>query len=109
MKNLAIPKFLATNYEIHQWRHAIAILQVDFPNEWQEIVEVLSNFRLKKSDIAVGGGNKSKVAETLDRAFNARGWLEKSFETKVVIDNTTAISITSVCCLSFVRSALGLS
>ena len=83
-----LPRFLHEYYEIHEWRHACAILQTDFPSELRDIIEVLSGFRLYRSYIDVGGGNKSKVSGSLDSSFYSRGWVEKSFDTKVVIDET---------------------
>ncbi len=29
-----LPSFVAQNYECHEWKHASAILSLDFPNEW---------------------------------------------------------------------------
>jgi hypothetical protein len=82
-----VPDFIQTNYEVHEWRHAIAILSQDFPGEWQDIIDVLTNFRLPKSGIVVPGGRKTKhVAGALDQAFYDRGWKEKKFYTKVVVD-----------------------
>lgn len=81
-----LPEFIQTHYEVHEWRHAIAVLSQDFPNEWQDIIEILTSFRLQKSAINVGGGRKSKVAEALDQAFYDRGWKETQFKTKVVVD-----------------------
>lgn len=82
-----LPDFVRSHYETHEWKHACAILKQDFPQEWAEIVEVLTHFRLKKSWIAVGGGRKSKVAEAFDGALGERGWKEKGFDTKVTVDN----------------------
>jgi len=81
-----IPDFLRDHYEIREWRHASAVLARDFPEQWADIMAVLGEFRLKKSHIIVGGGNKSKVANTIDAAFRARGWDEKLFDTKIVVD-----------------------
>lgn len=44
-----LPQFILENYEVHEWKHACAILKYDFPNEWDNILEVLTNFRIKKS------------------------------------------------------------
>lgn len=87
MAATSFPEFIRSHYEIHEWRHASAILQVDFPDEWQDLIDVLTNFRLLYSDIVVSGGNKSNVARKLDLAFNAKGWREKAFSTKVVVDD----------------------
>jgi hypothetical protein len=81
-----IPDFLTKHYEIHEWRHATSILQGDFPEEWQDMVDVLSAFRLLKSDIVQPGGRKSPIAVKFDEAFFARGWIEKAFDTRIVID-----------------------
>lgn len=82
-----IPHDLREKFEIHEWRHASAILQHDFPDEWKDIVEVLSAFRLLKSEILAKGGRKTKVADRLDKPLYAKGWTEKKFDTKVVIDS----------------------
>ena len=31
-----IPFDILEKYEIHEWKHAIAILKNDFPNEWDD-------------------------------------------------------------------------
>jgi hypothetical protein len=81
-----IPEFIKENYEIHEWRHAIAILSADFTDEWNDICEILSAFRLKKSFITTAGGRKSLVSEWIDSNFYQRGWIEKNFETAIIID-----------------------
>lgn len=81
-----IPDYILQNYEVHEWKHACAILNSDFTSEWNDIISVLMEFRLRKSWITVGGKNKSFVAKSIDNAFVQRGWVEKSFETKVIVD-----------------------
>lgn len=81
-----IPQFVRDNYEIHEWRHASAVMVKDFPNEWADLMAVLGGFRLKKSYIAVGGGNRSLVSASIDGGFFARGWRETQFDTKIVVD-----------------------
>lgn len=84
----SIPKFIRESYEIRQWRHAIAVLKSDYKAEWKEILDVLGSFRLHRSEVLEPGGRKSKVAERIDGALTARGWEERRFETKIVIDET---------------------
>lgn len=78
--------FIWEHYQCHEWKHASAILSQDFPKEWQDIVEVLTLFRLKKSWITQPGGRKSKVSEFIDSFLYAKAWQEKKFETGVVLD-----------------------
>jgi hypothetical protein len=81
-----LPQSIRERYEVHEWRHACAILAHDFPSEWADIVDLLLQFRFCKSWINVGGGSKSLVAEAIDEFLHDRGWYEKKFETKVVVD-----------------------
>jgi len=89
-----LPSFVQENYEIHDLRHASAILFKDFPNEWKDIIEVLSNFRLRKSWIIKAGGRKSSIAQSIDDAFYAKGWVEKKFETAITVDGDSRESPT---------------
>jgi len=86
MSQKIFPEFIRDNYEIHEWNHAITILEGDFPSEWEDLVAVLLEFRLLNSWISIGGGRKSKVAGWLDSKLNERGWIEKAFDTKMVVD-----------------------
>src|ERR1035437_9349158 len=71
-----LPKFIRDHFEIREWRHAIAILATDYPNEWKDILATLSEFRLMKSE----------VSARLDGALTKRGWQERAFKTKIVVD-----------------------
>lgn len=41
-----LPQFIRTHYEVHEWKHVCAILKQDFVSEWDDIVSVLTEFRL---------------------------------------------------------------
>lgn len=84
-----IPAFIRENYEVQEWKHACAILSTDFPDEWQDIMEVLTDLRIRRSHIAVGGGGKSKIAQGIDIAFKSRGWVERKWNTRIVVDQST--------------------
>jgi Restriction endonuclease BglII len=81
-----LPAFIREHYEVHEWKHACAILKQDFPEEWADICAMLSEFRLQKSWITVGGGSKSRVSGWIDSFLYARGWVEKQFDTEIVVD-----------------------
>lgn len=82
-----LPQSIRDKYQAHEWRHACAILHTDFPDEWQDILALLEQFRLCKSWITVGGGRKSGVAEAMDQFLYSRGWIEKNFATSVKVDD----------------------
>ena len=81
-----LPSFILENYEVHEWRHALAILRQDFRQEYGEMCDVLTRFRLRKSWITVGGGRKSKVSEWIDGELLKHGWKAKNFDTKITVD-----------------------
>ena len=89
-----LPDFIRENYEIYEWRHATAILAADFPEEWQEILDLLDSFRLYKEWIAEGGGNKTNLAGWIDHILGKKGWIETSFNTQIKVDDTTRDSPT---------------
>jgi len=89
-----LSSFVRENYEVHEWRHALAILRSDFPAEFAEIVDVLTRFRLQKSWINVGGGRKSRVAEWIDGELLGHGWRPKNFDTKITVDERSIESPT---------------
>ena len=81
-----ISRSIRKKYEIHEWKHASAILAADFPDEWKDIIDLLQQFKFCKSWITVGGGRKSKVADAIDSFLFKRSWVEKKFSTSVKVD-----------------------
>ena len=89
-----LPQFIRDNYEVHEWKHAVAILKKDFPEEYNDIMEVLTNFQLHKSQMIAPGGGKSSISQYFDIEFTKRGWREKAFDTKIVVDQHEALTPT---------------
>ncbi|HEX8366238.1 MAG TPA: BglII/BstYI family type II restriction endonuclease [Allosphingosinicella sp.] len=81
-----VPPDLQELYRVREWRNAAGVLATACPNEWQEIIEVLSAFRLLRSEVEAAGGRKSPISNQIDGAFYARGWQEKQFQTSIKID-----------------------
>jgi hypothetical protein len=90
MLEARLPKFVRENYYCGEWLHASAIMENDFPQEWAELLDALTSFRLKKSHIEKGGKNKSELAKSFDSFLEHRDWKETRFDTKVVVDETEA-------------------
>jgi len=92
-KNL-LPDDIRDNYQIEERHHACSILKTDFPSQWRDLIDVLREFRLRKTDFAKKGGNKSPIARAIDSLFFERGWIEKSFEIKVTADGDETLAPT---------------
>ncbi len=90
-----LPKIdLIEGWDCYDWRNARTILEHGHPNEWRDIIEVLSAFRLTHSDIKKKGGRKTAVAEAVDSQFYARQWIEHTFDTAVIVDKVQSDSPT---------------
>jgi hypothetical protein len=74
-------------YNVREWRNATGVLTTACPNEWADIVAILREFRLYRSEIQAKGGNRSPISRRLDGAFYSRGWIEKDFATAILIDD----------------------
>lgn len=81
-----LPENLRRNYEVHEWKHACAVLKGDFSKEWNDIVTVLGKFRLQESNVRSPGGGLSPISQWFNKAFSDLGWQEKSFETAIKVD-----------------------
>jgi hypothetical protein len=89
-----LPRDIRESYEVEERHHACSILKADFPEHWRDLIEVLREFKLKRSDIAKKGGNKSPIARAIDALFLGRGWVEKSFDIKVTADGKETLAPT---------------
>jgi hypothetical protein len=81
-----IPSDLLDKYHVKEWRNATGILTTACEPEWKEVIEVLRDFRLLKSEVRVGGGNKSLISQRIDKPLYAKGWVEKNFHTAIIVD-----------------------
>ena len=81
-----VPAELLVLYEVYEWRNGLAVLSAACPEEWSDVKAVLGGFRLHHTEIATPGGRKSLIADRLDGAFKRRGWKEKRFDTRILID-----------------------
>ena len=81
-----IPETIQQKYDVFEWNHAVAILRTDFPDEWQDLMDVLDSYTLRKSDILAPGKNKSSIAAYLDDFLYQRGWVEKKFDITINVD-----------------------
>jgi hypothetical protein len=89
-----VPPDIQALYHVKEWRNAAGVLTTACPAEWQDILDVLRGFRLLRSEVVVGGGNRSLISRRIDGAFYSRGWEEKTFDTAFLVDGTPTTSPT---------------
>jgi hypothetical protein len=81
-----VPKDVLDRYEIYEWRNAVGILETACPQEWAEIKRALLDFRLYRREIETPGGSRSSIVERLEAPLKNSGWVEKIFDTSIVVD-----------------------
>lgn len=89
-----IPLSVQEKFEIRETHHAAAILRVDFDAEWDDLMGLLAQFRLRRSQIMTPGGRKSPIALSIDSFFYERGWAEHNFAIEVKADGLTTLAPT---------------
>ncbi|MBV9572315.1 MAG: restriction endonuclease [Alphaproteobacteria bacterium] len=83
-----VPADILERYRVQEWRNGITILSVVHKQEWQDIVETLRDFRLLASEIKKPGGRKTEgIVGRIDGALYKRAWKEKSFDTRIIVDD----------------------
>ena len=80
-----LPQFVRENYEFHEWKHASAILSKTSLRAARP-TSLASGTSTSEVRIAVGGGNKSKIASYVDAFLAERGRIEEQFKTAIEVD-----------------------
>lgn len=82
-----LPADISDLYEVHEWRNATGVLSTACPAEWSDIQAALRNFRLLRSEVIAPGKNRSSIVERLERPLKDLGWVERQFDTAIVVDD----------------------
>lgn len=82
-----VPSDIQKRYDVHEWRNGLAVLHTAHANCWRDILTTLREFTLTKNDILTPGGAKSGIATKLDNRLYELGWVERSYETSIIVDN----------------------
>lgn len=89
-----IPDSVTSKFEVSERHHAASILRVDFPAEWDDLMQLLTEFTLRKSHILKAGGRKSDISNQIDGFFYERNWKEHNFKVEVRADGAVTLAPT---------------
>lgn len=81
----ALPAQTLARYEAVEVRNGAGVLSATNPDQLADIVTVLDDFELLTEDLVKPGGNESKLAARLNKAFRARGWRESRVDTRMTL------------------------
>ena len=85
MSTQHIPKAIQNLYEVHDHRHAAAILNTDFKSEFDELCEALATFRLTVEMIKEPGGNESRIPKAFSELLRPKDWVERKLTARIVV------------------------
>lgn len=84
--NSVISSEVLSKFDVFDWRNALAVLHAVHPLEFKDLMAALAAFELRWTSLAEKGKNKTETAKLLDSSLYARDWVEKSFETQIIVD-----------------------
>jgi len=71
-----LPALARSHWDFMETNSAAAVMKAVCPNEWTDICEVLSTYRLDPQFWLKPGGNRGDIADQIDSEFGKRGWRE---------------------------------
>jgi hypothetical protein len=81
-----IPPAIRDLYEIHDFRHAAAILSTELSNELRDLLDALGKFRITTKDILDPGGNESRIPKLVSEILRPLGWEEGQLHAEMKVD-----------------------
>lgn len=73
---LVLDATVRARWEFIETSSAAAVLRSVCPDEWRDIVDVLTKFSLEPRHWLKKGGNRGDIAKIIDGMFSERGWRE---------------------------------
>ncbi|WP_315768457.1 MULTISPECIES: BglII/BstYI family type II restriction endonuclease [unclassified Bradyrhizobium] len=89
-----LPTAARDHWEYMETNSAAAVMQAVCSSEWQDIIDVLSTYRLSPEYWLKPGGNRGDIADQIDTLFSARGWREARLDletTGILLDRNNAL------------------
>lgn len=83
----ADPALLSSAYHVFEWNHAQTLLSQQFPDAYADVISVLSQFRLYRTDILDKGGGKSRISKGLEVPLKLREWKQQTFHVRVLVND----------------------
>ncbi|HPI87412.1 MAG TPA: BglII/BstYI family type II restriction endonuclease, partial [Bacteroidales bacterium] len=80
-----IPPDIKSLYEVHDFKHAAAILANEFPGEFEEICDAMRKFRFSLNDIMEAGGSESHIPKIFSGILRPMEWKEKNLSAELKV------------------------
>jgi CRISPR-associated protein Csd2 len=98
-----LPTGFGSKYEIKSFRNAANLLTSAHPEQFEQLLDVLSSFKIPMEDILKKGGNKSEVAKKLEALLHPLGWNETRISGDLLVRKRSKALNTKVKSRKFVK------
>ena len=75
IKDYISPELLE-KFEFYNYNHALEIITQAFPEEWNEIIDCLTQLSITIDDLRQAGGNETNIPKKFDDVLYPKGWRE---------------------------------
>lgn len=86
-------QLIDAGFDVEIRNHAGAIFSVDFPNQAQELIDVLLKLRIPAEDLVGSGGGEAKSTQWLRNELYKHGWPKHNFEFKSFLDGVEQLAM----------------
>ena len=87
MENLSdyLPQEFLNLYEVHNFRHAVEVLSTGCKQDFDELIQSLTDFRFTTAEILAAGGNESKIPKLIAAPLRPLGWYETRINGDLIV------------------------
>lgn len=85
--HIHIPDDIKRLYEVHDYRHAAAILACEFPAEAAEVYQVLRASRFTANQVKKPGRDERGISREFSKLLRPLGWTEGELTVKLIVDD----------------------
>lgn len=91
MENLSdyLPQEFLDLYEVHNFRHAVEVLSTGCKQDFDELIQSLTDFRFTTAEILAAGGNESKIPKLIAAPLRPLGWYETRINGDLIVKVTS--------------------
>lgn len=80
-----LPQKFLELYEVHNFRHAAEVLSTGCKEDFNQLIESLTNFRFTTADILAAGGNESRIPKLIASPLRPLGWYETRIKGDLIV------------------------
>ncbi|GCE27562.1 hypothetical protein KDA_30460 [Dictyobacter alpinus] len=90
--SVTVRSFVHSAYSVLDWKHAEVLLSYQFSQAYVDVLNVLFQFRLYRSDILAEGGSRSPMSKGIETPLTYLGWEKRTFDIQLFVNEKPHLS-----------------